>query len=329
MPGAVAGVRHGEADLRRLRRADRVRRYAKRVVLERRVAETKAEREQRMASEVEVIIAATGWLVVVDEWQLSLFDRKRYGQPAGRIYRAEHDVSDSVAALLAWIPGHHHGIHPVEPGHGDRAAPDQDDDHRFPCRSDRRNELLLMAGEREFRAVPKLSLLDAGDDDDNIVCARERDRFGDTRAGLVRHAVVPYESQARVTSTLEILQPKVVIPWWEIHIGELRAIRLFAPVVEDQPTVDPEPVAVVTLDPDALHAFGGNAERAGPARGVPVDGNAAPRRTQRPAEVHLAIDSRQARRTRHSIVVEVLALETGTGATRLNEKLVRHDRRRE
>src|SRR4051812_31609186 len=53
-------------------------------VLEGRVAQPEAEREQRLACEIEVVVAAASWLVVIYERQLTLGHRKRDWQaPAG------------------------------------------------------------------------------------------------------------------------------------------------------------------------------------------------------------------------------------------------------
>ena len=239
--------------------ADLARLDAQARVLERRVAQPEPEREERLAGEVEVVVAAAGRLVVVDERQLPLGHRERDRQPAGRVGVAEEDVRHGVAALLARIPGVDDRADAVEPPrHRDGAAADQDDDDRLAGRGDGLDQLLLAAGQREERAVAELPFLDAGDDDGDVALAGERDRGRDRLVAVTvaRRARVPDQLDARVAGALEVLEPQVVRGAGpERDRREAAAVRLLLPVVDHERAVEVEAVAVVPLDAERADAF--------------------------------------------------------------------------
>ena len=71
----------------------------------------------------------------------------------------------------------------------------------------------------------------------------------DRRAPVVGDAVVPHELHPRVAGALEVLEPEVVLaPGVEPHVRQVRAVRLLLPVVDQQPAVEVQAIAVVALD---------------------------------------------------------------------------------
>ena len=78
-------------------------------ILEGRVAQPEAERKERLPGEIEVVVAAAGRLVIVDERQLPLRDGKGDRQSAGGIVVAPQHVGDRGASDLARIPDVDHG----------------------------------------------------------------------------------------------------------------------------------------------------------------------------------------------------------------------------
>ena len=171
---ARTGARGGARGERRHRHG--VGRDAEVRVLERRVAQPVAEREEWLAGEVEVVVTATGRLVVVREWQLPFAHREGDRQSAGGILATEEHVGDGVAALLAGIPGEDDAADLVDPPrHRDRAATDDDDDRRRAGRGDGGISSSCSAGEREEGAIAELPFLDSCDDNRDLTAPRDRD----------------------------------------------------------------------------------------------------------------------------------------------------------
>src|SRR5207248_6813922 len=65
------------------------------------VAESESEREQRLARAVEVIVAATGRLVIVHEWELACGTRERDRQPSRGSHVTKQHLGHGLSAHLA------------------------------------------------------------------------------------------------------------------------------------------------------------------------------------------------------------------------------------
>ena len=226
-------------------------------ILERRVAQPKAERKERLAGEIEVVVAAAGRLVIVDERQLALGHRERDRQPARGIVVAEQHVGDRVAALLARIPASITA--PTRSSQRDIViALPPTSTTTSACRSPRRARSALPDGpagratrDRETR-LPRCPATTIA----TSLCRAAVDGAVDLRAPVVGDAGVPDELHARVAGALEVLEANVVrrFPARSAHVGEARAVRLLLPVVDDELVVEIEPIAVVAFDADAPHA---------------------------------------------------------------------------
>ena len=189
--------------------------------------------------------------------------------------------------------------------------PIEDDDDGRAGGGDALDQFLLTARQPEERAIAELTFLDAGDDDRDVALLRERDGFRNARGSVIDDAGVPEQFQPRVAGALEVLQPDPMRRARRPRdVGHADAVRLLSPVVDDERVVEVQTIAVVALDADAPDARGWRDDAAGPARGVPVERNAAAGGVERPAEIDPRIDAREPRRPVEADVVEVLAAQS-------------------
>jgi hypothetical protein len=302
------GVGHDAADGGRLSRPDGRRLDAQIRVLERRVAESVAEGEQRHAGQIDVVVASARRLVVVVERQLAFRHRKRQRQASGGIRASEDRVRHGVTAGLTRIPRVDDGGDAFQPWHGDGAAANEDDDRRLARRRDGLDQFGLAAGQPELRPVAKLALLHAADNHHGIAGGCGCDRLTDLPPPRLGDTGIPDELQPGVARRLEILQPDAMDrSRRQRHRRHADAVRPLLPVIDDEFVIEIEPVAVVALDADPRHAVRRHRDRAGPAGGVPIERDAAAGRVQRPAEVDARVRAREPRRPVEPRIVEVLA----------------------
>src|SRR6267378_2117795 len=113
--------------------------------------------------------------------------------------------------LLTGIPDVDHCGDAIEPGaHRNCAAAHEDHHDRRSRRGDCRDQLVLMTGKRQRRAVAEFAFFDAGDHDCHAAAAREGDGTVDGGSPLAPHAGVPDELDATRSRGLEILEAHLV-----------------------------------------------------------------------------------------------------------------------
>src|SRR5205807_7905199 len=89
---------------RRLRRADRVGGDRERRVGERRIAQSVAERKERLTGEIDIVVTPARGLVIIAQRQLARGQGERDREAARGVGIAKQHVGQGVAALLAGIP---------------------------------------------------------------------------------------------------------------------------------------------------------------------------------------------------------------------------------
>ncbi len=281
-------------------------------VLEGGVAQTETEREGGLPGKIDIVIAAARRFVVVVQRQLSFGHGESDRQSARRIVVAEQDIRHGVPALVARVPDVQHRIDVIDPvRHRDGTASDSDDCDRRPRGRDLPDQLGLMAGQRQARAVAELAFLDARDDNGDVRITRGLDRLGNGRPPVRPHTRIPDQLQPRIARALEVLDAQVVgTARLERDLRQPHAVRPLAPVVDQQLAVQPQAVAIIALDAEPCETAGGYGQPARPARRVPVERDAAARRIQGPAEIEPPIGPDNDRLAFERVVRPVLAAQT-------------------
>jgi hypothetical protein len=131
-------------------------------------------------------------------------------QAPGGIHAPKQRIGNGVSTLLAGIPHIEHGIHAIDPRHGDGTAADQYHHGGYASRGDATNEFFLATRQPQFGAIAEFAFFDAGHDHGDITGARGGHGLRDLRFLRIAHAGVPEQLEPRVAGGFEVFEDNVV-----------------------------------------------------------------------------------------------------------------------